>query len=286
MKSVYEMRQRWAPSFVAVFAGTLLLVGCGDGLGGWLISDQQEVEIGEEVDRQIRAEYRILSPNDPVSIWADQLVSNLVRGSEGFRRPEDFGGYKVAVIYDDDFVNAFAGPGGFVYITTGLILMADRCAEPAAVMSHELAHVTERHSVKNIEQQYGWTTLAQWILGDGLAADGVAIMSQFLLSTTYSRDKEFEADEVGMQIAFHAGYNPYGMVDFFEKLEAMSGGASMPTFLSSHPPTSERIAEVDRKIQAFFPGQVVREQTQTYNCIGTQMQLGEVQERIRAGQLN
>ncbi|MDX9719848.1 MAG: M48 family metalloprotease [Myxococcota bacterium] len=267
----------------------ILLTGpaCVDGLNGLLISDSDEVQIGQSVDQSIESEYRILADSDPVAQWAQQLVGHLQNSSDSFRQSADFGGFKVEVIHDDELVNAFAGPGGFTYISTGLILAATSCAEPAGVMSHELAHVTQRHSVKSIESQYTVSQVAAWLLGDGIAADGINLISTFLSGTQFSQEHEYEADDVGVQIAYAAGYNPYGFVEFFEKLEAMSGGdPEMPSFFASHPPTGERIERVIERINQMAPG-VTRGQTPpSYECIGTTLTLQQVQDQIRSGNLS
>lgn len=257
------------------------------GFGGHLVSDAEEVKIGQQVDGSIEQEYAILADNDPVTRWARQIVTPLETASKPFRDPADIGGYKVEVIADNDLVNAFAAPGGYTYLSTGLILKASTCAEIAGVMGHELAHVTEQHGVEAIEAQYGTAFLAQLVLGEGLATDVVNGVQAFLLNTTYSRDKEEEADEIGLQIAFGGGYNPYGLVDFFEKLLAMKGGSGgPPKFLSSHPATKDRIKDVSNRIQKRYGDRVVRGQRPKYTCPAGATPLADIQKRIRDGRIN
>ena len=282
MNAKKNRRRLWL--WTAVVSGFVVgLYACGGGLGFSLISDQQEVEIGTGVDQEIEGTYAIVNDNDPVAVWARDLVRPLETASTAWRDPADIGGFKVEVIADDELVNAFAAPGGFTYISTGLILQATTCAEIAGVMSHELTHVTERHSVKNIEEAYGVSVVTSWFLGEGLATEVIGGLYSFLQSTTYSQEHEAEADDVGLQIAYAAGYNPYGLVDFFEKLLALSGGASVPTFLSSHPATQDRINDTGQKIQQLYGSKVVRGSTQTYDCMNTSLQLADVQAAIRAG---
>jgi len=259
---------------------------CGGGLGGFLISNQQEVEIGVAVDEQLRHEFRIATPNDPISIWAQELMVPLVAASTDFRNPDSIGGYKVAVIVDDEMINAFAAPGGFTYLTTGLILNSATCAEIAGVMGHEIGHVTARHSVQKLEETYAVSILAGWFLGEGLAADAINIVYNVVLNTTFSREDEAESDSIGLQIAYRAGYNPYGLVDFFEKLlELTGGGSQVPTFLSSHPATEDRIIDVAAEIEARYGNDVIEGVTQTYDCVGTQLQLADVKAHIQSGQI-
>lgn len=268
---------------VMMFAAVLGMAACGDGLGGFLISNEQEVELGVGVDQQLRKEYRIAAPNDPASVWMVGFIGKLSDASQKHRSSAEFGGYKVAVIVDDELVNAFAAPGGFTYISTGLILQSETCGEIAGVMGHELAHVTERHSVKAIEEQFAVAQISEWFLGEGVGSDVAESVYAFLSNTQFSQEHESESDLVGVQIAFDAGYNPYGLVDFFAKLLALQGGAEVPEFLSSHPPTGDRITEATAEIERRYGESVNPGTTQTYDCVGTALDLEGLKAHIRAG---
>ncbi len=272
-----------ALSALALVLGT----GCSDGFGGLLISNAREVQIGEGVDQQIEAEYPIVDAADPVAQWAVQFISPLVQGSRPFRDPDLIGGYKIEIIADDELVNAFAAPGGFTYITTGLLLAADTCAEIAGVMGHELAHVTERHGVKDIEAAFAAEQLASFFLDEGLARDGAVAIWALLQNTTFSQDDESESDLVGLQIAFNAGYNPHGLADFFAKLAALeaASGTFLPEFLSSHPSSQSRVTDVRAEIQRRYGDQVVQGQSQSYDCLGTGLTLEQVKAHIQGGNM-
>lgn len=224
-------------------AVAVLSTGCG----GALISNQQEKQIGAGVDEQIEKEYRILTADDPVAKWAVEFVKPFSDASKTFRNPADFGGYKIEVIADDDLVNAFAAPGGYVYISTGLIKASDDCAEIAGVMGHELAHVTQRHSARQIEKAYAAQIVSDFFLEEGLTKAAAETLFGFLQATKFSRDHEREADDVGLQISKRAGYDPDGLARFFQKLLAQ--GSSPPEFLSSHPATDGRIRDVRAAIE-------------------------------------
>lgn len=271
--------------FTSLVVASSALAGCGDGLGGFLISNQQEVELGMAVDQQLRVEYAIASPDDPASVWMQQFVSPLIEASRPFRAPENFGGYKVAVIVDDALVNAFAAPGGFTYISTGLILQSTTCAEIAGVMGHELGHVTERHSIKKIEDTYAVGAITEWFLGEGIGTEIANGLYGFLTNTQFSQDHETESDTVGLQVAYGAGYNPFGLADFFRKLLALQGGATIPQFLSSHPANADRIAAVSDEITTRYGNGVIEGETQSYNCLGTTMTLEQVKAHILSGQI-
>jgi predicted Zn-dependent protease len=269
----------------AIAAPLLVSASCGDGLGGFLISNTEEVELGAGVDAQLRQEYVIAAPDDATTVWLQQFVTPLVEASRPFRAPEEFGGYKVAVIVDDGLINAFAAPGGFTYISTGLILQSTTCAEIAGVMGHELGHVTERHAVKKIEDTYAVSAITDWFLGDGIGAEIASGVYAFLTNTQFSQEHELESDVVGVQVSHDAGYNPFGLADFFEKLIELSGGQSIPTFLSSHPANDDRIAAVGAEIEKRYGASVVEGETQSYACLGTTLQLDALKAHIQSGRI-
>lgn len=268
------------------FLALAFAAACSGCAGGLLIGPQEEVKIGKGVDDQIEQEYRIVEANDPLTTWAKKLVDPLAKASAKFRDPAELGGYKVEVIADDKLVNAFAAPGGYVYITTGLVKSAKTCAEIAGVLGHELAHVTQKHSVKQLEQAFAAQTLAAMFLGEGLSSDAALTIFGFLQQTKFSQAHETESDKVGLQIAYRAGYNPYGLADFFKALLALEkGGGGVPQFLSSHPATDERIREVKRQIERLYGDKVQPGKTQTYECRGTNMTLAQAQAHIKSGNL-
>lgn len=272
----------------AMVVGGLMIAGgtsCGDGLGGFLVSDAKEVEMGVGVDQQLRLEYRLAAVNDPSTQWLVQFIGPLVQASAQFRDPADIGGYKVAIIVDDELVNAFAAPGGYTYVSTGLIKQAASCGEIAGVMGHELAHVTERHGVKAIEEFYGVQIVSQFFLGEGLASDAAQTIYKFFQDTQFSQEHEAEADAFGLRISHDAGYNPYGLVDFFAKLLALQGDNETPKFLSSHPATADRINSVSTAIEARYGADVNPGTTQTYDCVGTTMNLEQLKAHIASGNI-
>ena len=280
--------------FILVCAALSGLSACDGGFSSFLISNAQEVEMGRGVDQQIEAEYVIVDDSDPVAQWARDLVTPLQNASVAFRDPSQIEGYKVEVIADNELVNAFAAPGGFTYISTGLILNANTCAEIAGVMGHELGHVTERHSVEAISESFAIDQIAGFFLGDSLIGDAAVVIYGLLQNTKFSQANESESDSVGLQISYMAGYNPYGLVDFFEVLLALEGGGSNPLqFLSSHPATADRVKNISSEIQSRYPdvvrgtrnGSTVTGNTQTYECVGTGMTLAQVKDRILSGQL-
>lgn len=254
----------------------------GAGCGG-IINNEKEVEIGKGVDESLEGEYKLLADDDPVAKWARQLVQGLVPASKPFRDPNEIGGYKVEVIADNALVNAFAAPGGFTYLSTGFILQAGSCAEIAGVMGHELGHVTQKHGVKSIEAAYTVDMITGFFLNDGLTKDAANALFGFLQGTKFSRADEAESDSVGLQIAYESGYNPFGLVDFFERLAGQGGGT--PEFLSSHPSSDRRMKDISNEIKSRYGDKVVRGQKPDYKCRGTQLSFTQVKQRIKAGNL-
>ena len=262
----------------------LLFAMLSQACGGALISNQQELEIGVAVDKQLKGEYRLVDSRDPVAKWAKQLVKPLQKASARFRNPKEIRGYKVAVIADNKLINAFAAPGGYTYLSTGLILKSKTCAEIAGVMGHELAHVTQRHGAKSIEKAFAMEQIISFFLDDGLAAGTATLIWQFLSSTTFSRDDETEADRVGLQIAYDAGYDPDGLVDFFSVLLKQEKGGSVPEFLSSHPATKGRIKAVQQQINRRYGKPKKGKTLGSRECLTT-LSLAEVKKRIKSGKL-
>jgi predicted Zn-dependent protease len=205
-----------------------------------LISEQEEIALGKQTDAEIKAQYGIYN-DQALNAYIQRIGQDMAPLTH---RPHLT--YHFAVL-DTPVVNAFAVPGGYVYFTRGILALMNSEAELAVVLAHELGHVNARHSVVKLSQ----LMLAQ--LGLGVAGaisetfaklSGAASVGIQLLFLKFSRDDEREADALGVEYSRKAGYNPSEMVNFFESLEKLgdlSGGHSLPGFLSTHPLTSERI---------------------------------------------
>jgi len=205
-----------------------------------LISEQGEIALGENTDKQVRAQYGAYQ--DPVlTRYIERVGAKLVPFTH---RPHLT--YHFAVL-DTPVINAFAAPGGFIYVTRGVLAMMDSEAELAVLLGHELGHVNARHSVSKMSQlilfqiglAVGSALSEEFAKFSGLAGIGVQ-----LLFLKFSRDDEREADRLGVDYSRNGGYNPAQMINFFSSLQSLgdlSGGHSLPGFLSTHPLTSERI---------------------------------------------
>lgn len=254
---------------LASFALAILLVGvpalAGDksdptkigerkvGGGINLYSLEAEVRLGKMLAQQVEQSARLV--DDPeISAYVNKLAQTLVRNSDA-RVP-----FSVKVI-DSSQVNAFALPGGFFFINTGLIALAEEEAELAGVMAHEIAHVTARHSTKRATkaQLVQWAMIPIQILSPvGWAGWGIYQGLSYGLPLTFlkfSRDAERDADYLGLQYMWKAGYDPTALITFFERLQESKrkDPGSVPLVFSSHPPTKERIRRAQEEIAELLP---------------------------------
>ncbi len=222
----------------------------GRGLGNWY-STNTEIAEGKQYAMQIEKSTKFIT--DPViTEYVNRIAQNLVKNSDA-KIP-----FTVKVI-DSDEVNAFALPGGFFFVNSGLILNADTEAELAGVMAHEMSHVIAHHAMREqTRQNYAQIgTIPLIMIGGGLGyglyeASSVAIPITFM---QFSRDFEAQADFLGTQYLYRAGYDPQALVNFFEKienLEKQKPGLIAKAF-ESHPPTPDRIAATQREIAMLLP---------------------------------
>ncbi len=223
-----------------------------------LFSDKDEVALGGKTRDQVIKQY---------GRRADPALEAYVAGIGGRlaavcdRRELNYEFY----VLDTDMVNAFAAPGGYIFVTKGILkAMADE-AELAGVLGHELGHVTARHSMKALEKQYGYQALINIAsAASGRDLSGLQQYTDYLanmLLMGYGRDNEFQADALGARYARAAGYDPRGTVDFFLKLEKMEGGKKandLEKLFQSHPPTKDRIKKLEAGIAAAGPAGAAR----------------------------
>ena len=223
-------------------------------LGGFnMHSLETDIAIGKQMAQEVEKSSKLI--DDPVVVeYVNRVGQNLVRNSDA-RVP-----FTIKVI-DSDEVNAFALPGGFFYVNSGLILRATEEAELAGVMAHEIAHVTARHGTRGQSKAeiaqlasipamifipYTWAGYAMY---QGM---NLAIPLAFL---QFSRGFEREADYLGLQYMYKAGYDPNAFVTFFERVQAdeKRHPGTIPKVFSTHPPTPERIQNTQKEIATILP---------------------------------
>lgn len=210
-----------------------------------LIPPAQEIELGEQLSTEIEKEVT-LHADPEVQKYVADLGQAIVKAA-GDRVPEGIT-FTFKVIDDPETVNAFAMPGGYIYVYSGLLLEASSASEVIGVMGHEVAHVTERHVAERLIAAYGLQAITDMALGKNpgqIAQIAASLASQgYLLK--YGREQEREADKVGLSYVLRANYSPDGMVSFFRKLAA--DGPRVPTFLSSHPDPGKRADRLEELI--------------------------------------
>ncbi len=223
------------------------------GLGDWYSLDT-DIKIGKQYAMMVEQNAKLIQ--DPViTEYVNRIGQNLVRNSDA-KVP-----FTIKVI-DSDEINAFALPGGFFYVNSGLILAADEEAELAGVMAHEIAHVCARHATREMTRanyaQIATTPLMFVISSWGVyeatnIALGLAMPMAFM---KFSRNFESEADYLGLQYMYKAGYDPQAFVSFFEKIQAREKQkpGTLSKAFASHPPTPDRIAKSESEIKELLPG--------------------------------
>ncbi|HXZ12539.1 MAG TPA: M48 family metallopeptidase [Candidatus Sulfotelmatobacter sp.] len=254
----------------------------GKGLNFYSI--EHEIALGKQLAQEVDRQAKFV--DDPVVVeYVNRVGQNLVRNSDA-QVP-----FTIKVI-DSDVVNAFALPGGFFYVNSGLILHADEESELAGVMAHEIAHVCARHGTKNATKgdivqlasipamifiPYSW---AGYAIYQGM---NFAIPLTFL---KFSRDAEREADFLGLQYMYKAGYDPNSFVAFFEKVQALEKKqpGTIPKVFATHPPTPDRIEAAQKEIATILPSRdeyIVS--TSEFDMVKRRLQLINMNLKVKPG---
>lgn len=216
-----------------------------------LIPLEEEVQMGENFSRQIEADtaqyplYKNTHDGDaPLISYIDSLGSLIAERVDNRQGIE----YEFEVVDVDSVVNAFAVPGGFIYLYTGLIKAAETEEEIMGVLAHEIAHVTQRHGARQLVKAYGADFVLDMVVGDSTALRTVLDAGTYITFLKYGRDNEYQADSMAVEYLIDVNRNPNGMKHFLEYLNDQTDPRWTIEAFSSHPETKDRIKAVQQQI--------------------------------------
>jgi len=266
------------PIFVMFFVFSCIgLTGCGGQLSDVnVFSDEEELQLGKQFADEIEKE---------VKIYDDPMITNYIvelgqRLAKHSRRSNITYHFKVV---DTEAVNAFALPGGYLYVNLGLIRAAENESELAGVIGHEIGHVVGKHGAEQLTKQLGIAALAQLVLGKD--PNKIAELAAGIVATgammKYSRDAERESDAFAVEEMYGAGIDPEGMATFFEKLFQMqkSQPSQIEQIFSTHPPTQERVVNVRAHIAKLPPKPNLTKDSQRFQQIKRRLPPPKKQEQ-------
>jgi len=228
---------RWCLVILIAACLPFLLGAGGCDSGGIIgIDEEQEISIGKEAAVDIERENPVLV-NDPNALRIERLGQKIAAASQRPNLPWTF------KVIDNKDPNAFSLPGGPIYVTKGLLDMKVTDDELAGVLAHEVAHINQRHSVKRIEQALTIAIVSDIALqrADNMTRAAVGLAVQFGIDMPHSRTAEYEADALGIRLAYNAGDSAAGLVDFLKRLDALPNAPKSPEWMSDHPATKARI---------------------------------------------
>jgi beta-barrel assembly-enhancing protease len=241
--------KKWAWKWMLV---VVLVTACDKNDNFIVFGVENDVELGKQVSEEIKKDpsIKILDPASHPKVYAllndirDQILAS---GKIAYK--EEFA-WEMNVIANDTVQNAFATPGGYVYVYTGLIKYLDHADDLAGVLGHEMAHADKRHTIRILQKQYGLQILLAVALGNdpGALAEIAAQIGGQLAGLKFSRDYETEADLSSVEYLAGSKYACNGAASFFIKLE-QSGASSPPEFLSTHPNPGNRVESINAKAQ-------------------------------------
>src|SRR6266849_1060552 len=219
-----------------------------------MFSSQEELQAGQQAQASVRKQLPLLPDSDPIVKYVQRLGAQLAAHAPGEKWPYSFH------VVNQKEINAFALPGGPVYINVGTIQAADTEGQLAGVMAHEISHVVQRHGTRSASKQMAAQlplALLGGIMGRGALSQAAQLGISFGVGSYFlknSRQAETEADLLGTDIMYDTGFDPHAMSQFFQKLEAQ-GGSRGPQFLSDHPNPGNRAQWVSQEVSTLAPKQ-------------------------------
>lgn len=225
------------------------------------ITPDQEIALGLQAAPEMAAQFGGIHPDEQAQAFLDQICDELINNSDAGQADWP---YECSLLVDDQTVNAFALPGGQLFLTVGLYNLLDSEGQLAGVLAHEIGHAVARHSAQQIARQQ----LTQGLTGAVIiasydpenpnsAATGqmAAVVGQ-LLGMRYSREHELQADRLGVRFMAQAGYDPRSLIRVMAVLAEAGGSARPPEFFSTHPNPENRVQAIEQAIQEEFPNGV------------------------------
>ncbi|MBI3006152.1 MAG: M48 family metalloprotease [Ignavibacteriales bacterium] len=237
--------------FAATFS--FFSLSCGGSLGINLFPDSKDIELGKQIDQEIRKtpkEYPLLKDRPDVKAYVEHIGRKILASPDIVKR--GIYAYQFEIIKDDSTINAFCTPGGYIYVYTGLLKFVDNEATLAGVIGHEIAHAEKRHATRRMTAALGYQIVLSVLLGGnpgetekiaGNLFTGLALLRN-------SRGDEEEADNFSIKYLRSTEYYPGGIRYFFEKIGGTGGrGGAFQRFLSTHPLPQDRIHNVTKQVQ-------------------------------------
>jgi beta-barrel assembly-enhancing protease len=238
---------------ICIVLSTSVSFQCAN-LGINIFSDQDDVKLGQQLDSEIRnnpKEYPVLQNRTDVKNYVEQIGRKILNSPDITKK--DVYAYKFEIIKSDSTINAFATPGGYVYVYTGLLKFVDNEATLAGILAHEIAHAERRHATQRMSKYYGASILVSIILGENPSqyAEMAANLFTGVAFLANSRADEKEADEWSIKYLRSTEYYPGAIKYFFDKIQSEKGshGGTLERLLSTHPLPQDRIDDVNRILQ-------------------------------------
>lgn len=217
------------------------------------LSPEDEIRLGLDGRDYMIQESGGLYPDSEIQQYIDEIGSDIVSKSDASKTPYQ---YEFHVLADPNTVNAFAMPGGQIFITMGLLKRLQSKDQVAGVLGHEVGHVVARHSAQQMEKQKLTQGLvgAAGVVGGDMSSAQYAQMIGNMVNMSYGRGDELQSDELGVRFMTQAGYDPHALIGVMEILDEASGGQSQPEFASTHPSPANRIQKIKEAIDKYANG--------------------------------
>jgi predicted Zn-dependent protease len=248
------MKQKLVP-FAFLLASLAACQGCSkEGEGFNILSLEQDIELGRQVSAEIEKDpkqYPLLpetgreGKNEQAYAYMRNIVNRILNSGQVTHK--DDLPWQVKIIQNDTTLNAFAAPGGFIYVYTGLIKYLDTEDQLAGVLAHEIAHADKRHTSRTITREYGYDLILTVLLGENQGA--LVNVARGLVGLRYSRGFEEEADQFSVVYLCNTQYRADGAAGFFQKMQEEGGGQGVPEFLSTHPNPGDRVTDITQQAQ-------------------------------------